>query len=453
MFHVSTLLPYNKNDTQQLERKRHIGNDIVAIVFQDDNTPFAPDMIASNFLHAFIVVQRYTDTNNNGGESTTPKTKYRVSVTARKDVPNFGPPISNDSIYENDASFKEWLLNKLINAELACYKAEKFRKLKERTRAALLDTLYNDLNQQNQSILYSMFPNLNQNVLNNFNSNFDLNQHNQSTRSQTPFDRSSNNNDSNSLLSPNSASTHNLSHSTFKFNFLNSIKKTFNRKESKESIKDNSNNSANLNTNNNNNNSNNNSPSNNNNKHLKVPLQQSVQIINYNNNEQVNSDKYLSKSRIRSSTFDTVGTVNTMTAPNGTALSYMANSQYLKQQQQQQQHQLQTNNGKNRKMDKIGSMDNLNNNFDMNLNKNSNQNLNLAPPHNIKSKLFMISNNNDISNVNTNQANNLYDKSCASTSSASSSLPDEELDDNESATINNENKKPASTYKIKQNVM
>ena len=89
----------------------------------------------------------------------------------------------------------------------------------------------------------------------------------------------------------------------------------------------------------------------------------------------------------------------------------------------------------------------------MNINKNSNQNLNLAPPHNIKSKLFMISNNNDISNVNTNQANNLYDKSCASTSSASSSLPDEELDDNESATINNENKKPASTYKIKQNVM
>lgn len=41
----------------QLQRKRHIGNDIVAIVFQDENTPFVPDMIASNFLHAFVVVQ------------------------------------------------------------------------------------------------------------------------------------------------------------------------------------------------------------------------------------------------------------------------------------------------------------------------------------------------------------------------------------------------------------
>ena len=53
----------------------------------------------------------------------------KVSVTARKDVPNFSPPITNDSIYENDPNFKDWILNKLMNAETACYKAEKFRKL------------------------------------------------------------------------------------------------------------------------------------------------------------------------------------------------------------------------------------------------------------------------------------------------------------------------------------
>lgn len=41
----------------QLQRKRHIGNDIVALVFQEEATPFVPDMIASNFLHAFILVQ------------------------------------------------------------------------------------------------------------------------------------------------------------------------------------------------------------------------------------------------------------------------------------------------------------------------------------------------------------------------------------------------------------
>ncbi|GIY78704.1 rap1 GTPase-activating protein 1 [Caerostris extrusa] len=39
MFHVSTLLPYSRTDPQQLQRKRHIGNDVVTIVFQDENTP------------------------------------------------------------------------------------------------------------------------------------------------------------------------------------------------------------------------------------------------------------------------------------------------------------------------------------------------------------------------------------------------------------------------------
>ena len=57
MFHVSTFLPFIESDPQQLQRKCHIGNDIVAIVFQDGNTPFSPDMIISHFLHAFIVVQ------------------------------------------------------------------------------------------------------------------------------------------------------------------------------------------------------------------------------------------------------------------------------------------------------------------------------------------------------------------------------------------------------------
>lgn len=41
----------------QLQRKRHIGNDIVAVVFQEENTPFVPDIIQSNFLHAYVVVQ------------------------------------------------------------------------------------------------------------------------------------------------------------------------------------------------------------------------------------------------------------------------------------------------------------------------------------------------------------------------------------------------------------
>ncbi|XP_041427714.1 rap1 GTPase-activating protein 1 isoform X2 [Xenopus laevis] len=145
MFHVSTKLPYTEGDTQQLQRKRHIGNDIVAIVFQDENTPFVPDMIASNFLHAYIVVQ----VENPCSE----QTLYKVSVTARDDVPFFGPPLPDPAVFCKGQEFQEFLLTKLINAEYACYKADKFAKLEERTRAALLETLYEELHLNSQSMM------------------------------------------------------------------------------------------------------------------------------------------------------------------------------------------------------------------------------------------------------------------------------------------------------------
>ncbi|XP_077074328.1 rap1 GTPase-activating protein 1 isoform X20 [Siphateles boraxobius] len=145
MFHVSTKLPYTEGDTQQLQRKRHIGNDIVAIVFQEESTPFVPDMIASNFLHAYVVVQVENACSDN--------VLYKVSVTARDDVPFFGPPLPNPAIFKKGPEFHEFLLSKLINAEYACYKAEKFAKLEERTRSALLETLYEELHFNSQAMM------------------------------------------------------------------------------------------------------------------------------------------------------------------------------------------------------------------------------------------------------------------------------------------------------------
>ncbi|XP_031422507.1 rap1 GTPase-activating protein 1 isoform X10 [Clupea harengus] len=145
MFHVSTMLPYTEGDTQQLQRKRHIGNDIVAVVFQDESTPFVPDMIASNFLHAYVVVQVDNACSDN--------VLYKVSVTSRDDVPFFGPALPDPAVFRKGPEFLEFLLTKLINAELACYKAEKFAKLEERTRTALLETLYEELHLHSQAMM------------------------------------------------------------------------------------------------------------------------------------------------------------------------------------------------------------------------------------------------------------------------------------------------------------
>ncbi|XP_075897992.1 rap1 GTPase-activating protein 1 isoform X11 [Nelusetta ayraudi] len=145
MFHVSTKLPYTEGDTQQLERKRHIGNDIVAIVFQEENTPFVPDMIASNFLHAYVVVQVVNPCSDN--------VLYKVSVTARDDVPFFGPALPNPAVFKKGPEFHEFLFTKLINAEYACCKAEKFAKLEERTWSALLENLYEELHVNSQAMM------------------------------------------------------------------------------------------------------------------------------------------------------------------------------------------------------------------------------------------------------------------------------------------------------------
>lgn len=60
MFHVSTLLPFSKENKQQLERKRHIGNDIVNIIYQEGGDPlkptFNPSAMKSQFTHIFAVV-------------------------------------------------------------------------------------------------------------------------------------------------------------------------------------------------------------------------------------------------------------------------------------------------------------------------------------------------------------------------------------------------------------
>ncbi|XP_014472718.1 PREDICTED: rap1 GTPase-activating protein 1-like isoform X2 [Dinoponera quadriceps] len=145
LFHVASLLPYSPGDSQQLQRKRHIGNDIVAIIFQEEPTPFSPDMIASHFLHAFIIVQVI--------DPCTPNTRYKVSVTARDDVPWFGPTLPTPAVFLRGVEFKEFLLTKLVNAENAAYKAEKFSKLELRTRSALLESLTEELQSKTADFL------------------------------------------------------------------------------------------------------------------------------------------------------------------------------------------------------------------------------------------------------------------------------------------------------------
>ncbi|XP_052006605.1 signal-induced proliferation-associated 1-like protein 2 isoform X1 [Xyrauchen texanus] len=134
MFHVSTLLPYTPNNRQQLLRKRHIGNDIVTIVFQEPGAlPFTPKNIRSHFQHVFVIVKVHNPCAEN--------VCYSVAVSRSKDVPPFGPPIPKGVTFPKSAVFRDFLLAKVINGENAAHKSEKFRAMATRTRQEYLKDL------------------------------------------------------------------------------------------------------------------------------------------------------------------------------------------------------------------------------------------------------------------------------------------------------------------------
>uniref|UniRef100_A0A8C1F2M9 GTPase-activating Rap/Ran-GAP domain-like protein 3 n=2 Tax=Cyprinus carpio TaxID=7962 RepID=A0A8C1F2M9_CYPCA len=137
MFHVSTMLPYSKENKQQVERKRHIGNDIVTIVFQegDDTSPsFKPSMIRSHFTHIFALV-RYNSQNDS----------YRLKIFSEESVPLFGPPLPTPPVFTDHQEFRDFLLVKLINGEKATLETPTFAQKRQRTLDMLIRSLYQDL--------------------------------------------------------------------------------------------------------------------------------------------------------------------------------------------------------------------------------------------------------------------------------------------------------------------
>ncbi|KAM9080308.1 signal-induced proliferation-associated protein 1 isoform 1-T1 [Megaptera novaeangliae] len=135
MFHVSTMLPYTPNNQQQLLRKRHIGNNIVTIVFQEPGSkPFCPTTIRSHFQHVFLVVRAHAPC--------TPHTSYRVAVSRTQDTPAFGPALPpGGGPFAANADFRALLLAKALNGEQAAGHARQFHAMATRTRQQYLQDL------------------------------------------------------------------------------------------------------------------------------------------------------------------------------------------------------------------------------------------------------------------------------------------------------------------------
>lgn len=108
MFHVATLLPFYEADLQQLERKRHLGNDVVVVIYKEGDQKFDPSWIHSEFNHVFIIIQKLPAKENINGEAS-----YKVEIGHKGDIP--APPLPllpEKNIFNLNEAFRRWLLTK-----------------------------------------------------------------------------------------------------------------------------------------------------------------------------------------------------------------------------------------------------------------------------------------------------------------------------------------------------
>ncbi|BFU21652.1 Rap/Ran GTPase-activating protein, putative [Entamoeba histolytica HM-1:IMSS-B] len=140
MFHVSTLLPEQPGDLQRVEKKRHIGNDVVVIIFKEQSNDwkdqFDPKWLTSQFNHIFIVVQPDVNTEDNNG--------YSITVGCKDSVNPF-PPFMKTNHFLHDLSTREFILTKAVNGERTAMFSTAFKGNATKTRREHLRMLFSQL--------------------------------------------------------------------------------------------------------------------------------------------------------------------------------------------------------------------------------------------------------------------------------------------------------------------
>jgi len=132
MFHVAPLLPFMEDDPQQLERKRHLGNDVVLIIFKEGDGKVDVASFCSHFNHVFFVVSPVVEKG----------VKYlRVATANKPGVVPHKPFLPDPARIPMNDLGHDILLLKAINAERSAMHAPEFRDKFVKTRYALLQDM------------------------------------------------------------------------------------------------------------------------------------------------------------------------------------------------------------------------------------------------------------------------------------------------------------------------
>jgi len=128
MFHVSTLLKFD--DENCINIKKHIGNDIVLIIFKDGNFPFDTSIINSKFNHSYVIIEKIKNNERH--------TSYNMVVATKPGIKTSTPILPNPPIFRKNLAFKDFLLTKCINLERVALNSPALNKIKTVNRKAHL---------------------------------------------------------------------------------------------------------------------------------------------------------------------------------------------------------------------------------------------------------------------------------------------------------------------------
>ncbi|GMF15959.1 unnamed protein product [Phytophthora lilii] len=94
MFHVVTMMPTKASDPQQIDKKRHVGNDYVHIVWSDNATQaYDPSTITSHFNDVQIVIYPLRKAQRG---------LFLIKIHTKDKVPPFGPLQSGMVVHQAD---------------------------------------------------------------------------------------------------------------------------------------------------------------------------------------------------------------------------------------------------------------------------------------------------------------------------------------------------------------
>lgn len=128
MLHVAPLLPFDKLNPQQLHKKRHVGNDIVVIIFCEGDDQFSPEVLTSNYNHVFLLVRPVPDDPSGRKRPT----HYQIAHASVRGVKPFRPYLPKEGLIPA-SELRAWLLTKCLNGERAAMYAPEFSQKLSRT--------------------------------------------------------------------------------------------------------------------------------------------------------------------------------------------------------------------------------------------------------------------------------------------------------------------------------